>query len=195
MRQDVQQVLDKYQSLQHQLEAQRTQVSATQSKLDELLNEQQTSENAKVAIGAAKALLSSSSVGQLLELLNTGLHSIFETDSTIHWNPENSRLELHDSTGLVTDLQSGNGGGLNATLSFICDLYLIVKSGHRKLLIYDEAFTSISDIYFGKFMDFMKQACHDLGVDLLCVSHDVRLQDEMVDHVFQIVDGKSIKVK
>lgn len=200
MRSDVTQVLDRYNSLQLDIKSTEASVSVTELKLQDLLAEQETSEKAKVVIGSVKGLLSSSSVSQLIDLFNAALHAIFDKpDSYIAWNIESSRLELidvnQDGSQLVTDLTESNGGGLATVISTVADIFLLVKNGSRRLLVYDEHWTAVSSCYFDKFIDFIRQACKDLNIDILLVSHDDRLTPEMVDHVYQIKDGKSIKVK
>lgn len=80
-------------------------------------------------------------------------------------------------------------------LSFIFDLFLLIKQGGRRLLVYDEAFQAVSSEYYDDFIKFMVKACKDLNIDLLCVTHDARLTPDMVDHAYRIENGKSIKLK
>jgi hypothetical protein len=164
------------------------------SKKDELLQEQQLIERTKVALEQARPLISASSIRQLEMLANTALHNIFDIPGEIQFDVESKRFVIN-SGEQVMDLAEASGGGLVTVISFVFDLFLLVKKGCRKLLVYDEAFYAVSDQYFEDFVNFMKQACHDLGVDILLVSHDARLTVDMVDRAYRIENGKSVKVK
>lgn len=167
---------------------------AATSKLDSLIQESALIEETKVALEQAKPLLSASFIKQLETLANTALSNIFHMDGAIEWDIESKRFVLRQGD-LVTDLVDSNGGGLNSVVSLVFDLFLLVKQGCRRLLVYDEAFTAISDEFFPDFIAFLKQAIHDLDCDLLLVSHDVRIDPDMADTCYRIHEGKSIKIK
>ena len=67
--------------------------------------------------------------------------------------------------------------------------------GKRRFLAFDEAFTQVSDKYFSNFVEFIRQLCKDLDLDILLISHDQRISIDDVDSVYVIEDGKSKKLK
>ena len=95
----------------------------------------------------------------------------------------------------IVERADSSGGGLVTALSFTFDLFLLVKNGCRKLLVYDESFYAVSDQYYEDFMAFVRKACADLGVDMLLVSHDARLNISMVDTAYRIDKGHAHKIK
>lgn len=181
-------------SLRANYQSAQVSLATAQEKLDQLLEENKLIEETKVAIEQARPLLSASSIKQLEALANTAIQSIFHMDGEVQWDIESKRFVL-SKDGQLTDLVDSNGGGLNTVISFVFDLFLMVKQGCRRILIYDEAFTAVSDEYFPDFMQFLHQAIHDLNCDLLLVSHDVRIDPSMADTCYRIEDGKSIRVK
>lgn len=181
-------------TLQVSLKTLESQLEAANVKKRSLLDEQDLIERTRVALEQARPLLSASSIKQLEDLANTALSTIFGIEGEISYDIESKRFVITDDLKVV-DLVESSGGGLVTALSFVFDLFLLVKRGCRKFLVYDEAFTAVSDAYYDNFMTFMRQACKDLGVDLLLVSHDVRLKPSMADTVYKIENGKSIKIK
>lgn len=182
------------QGLKSKQEALEVQFNTASAKREELVAQQDLIERTRVALEQARPLLSASSIKQLEALANTALSTIFDIQGIVEFDVESSRFVIKDDNKIV-DLADSCGGGIVTAISFIFDLYLLVKSGCRKLLIYDEAFTAVSDAFYENFIMFMRQACHDLGVDLLCVSHDTRFTIDMADTAYRIENGKSIKVK
>lgn len=175
----------------HTLEAQ---LKASESKLTDLQQKYDVIEHTRVAIEQAKPLLSASSIKQLEELSNTALSTIFEIEGSVEYDVQSKRFVIHYADKTV-DLADSTGGGIVTVLSFVFDLFLLIKQGGRKLLVYDEAFTAVSAEYFDEFIKFMVKACHDLRIDLLCVTHDARLTPDMVDHAYRIENGKSVKIR
>lgn len=172
----------------------QTQCGTTQMAIDALVEEQGLCDKAKVAIEQARPLVSADSVRQIEALMNTALTSIFDIEGTIKWDAEH-KVFLLKQGDLEVEVGDGCGGGITTALSFVLDVYALIKSGARRLLVLDEAFTAVSDKYFSNFMDFVHSTCHELDIDLLLVTHDVRLDDTYVDHSYVISDGKSYKTK
>lgn len=166
----------------------------TQSQMDAVVLEQGVIERAIVAIGAAKPLLSASTIKQAEELANSAISSIFRQDWTVSYDAEASRFILNKD-GFETDLADSQGGGLVTVVSTVFSIYLLMKLGKRRFMALDEAWTQVSSEYFPRFMAFVKKMCEDLKLDILLISHDVRITDEMVDHVYEIADGVSKKLK
>lgn len=174
--------------------AMEVQLQTSNDKMSQLLQEQDLIERTRVALEQARPLLSASSIRQLEALANTALSTIFDIQGEVTFDVESKRFIINDGEKIV-DLADSSGGGLVTALSFTFDLFLLVKNGCRRLLVYDEAFYAVSDQYFDDFMTFVRKACKDLGVDLLLVSHDARLSIAMVDTAYRIENGHSTKIK
>ena len=162
--------------------------------MDKILQEQNLLEQTTVALQQAKPLLSASSIKQCEALANQAISSIFELPYTVEWNVENQRFYLNKGDYQV-DLVEAEGGGLNCVISFVFQVYLLVKLGKRRFMAFDEAFTQVSDKYFPSFIRFIRQICKDLDCDITLVSHDSRIHMDDVDHCFLIEDGKSKMLK
>lgn len=176
---------------QKQLEAQQL---ATQTKLDDLLKQQNMLEQSRVAIDQARPLLSAESIKQLEALANTALSTIFDIQAEVSYDVESKRFVLRDGDN-VCDLADANGGGIVTVLSEVFSLFLLVKQGCRRIVVHDEQFYAVSEQYFDAFWNFLKKAYTDLGIDALIISHDARLTPDMVDRVYRIENGKSIRLK
>lgn len=174
--------------------AMEVQLTTSENKMTQLLQEQDLIERTRVALEQARPLLSASSIKQLESLANTALSTIFDIQGEVSYDVESKRFIINDGEKIV-DLADSSGGGLVTALSFTFDLFLLVKNGCRKLLVYDESFYAVSDQYYDDFMAFVRKACADLQVDLLLVSHDARLNISMVDTAYRIENGKAHRIK
>ena len=170
------------------------QLESSNNKMTQLLQEQDLIERTRVALEQVRPLLSASSIKQLESLANTALSTIFDIQGEVTFDVESKRFVINDGEKIV-DLADSSGGGLVTALSFTFDLFLLVKNGCRKLLVYDESFYAVSDQYYEDFMAFVRKACADLGVDMLLVSHDARLNISMVDTAYRIDKGHAHKIK
>lgn len=183
-----------YQNYVAEYHTHETMLVSAKYKLKELQHKYDIIERSRVAIEQVKPLLSAASITQLEKLANTALLTIFGIDATVQYDVESKRFVVNYPDKTV-DLVDSSGGGIVTVLSFIFDLFLLIKQGGRRLLVYDEAFQAVSSEYYDDFIKFMVKACKDLNIDLLCVTHDARLTPDMVDHAYRIENGKSIKLK
>jgi hypothetical protein len=156
--------------------------------------EKELIERSLLALKQVRPLLSGSSIKDCEELANSAIKSIFGFDYKVEYDMETNRFVLNKGE-YSTDLSEAEGGGIITVISFVFLVYLIVKLNKRRVIYLDEAFTQVSDAYFGKFIEFINRLCQDLGFDLLLVSHDQRITYDDVDHVYQIANGKSKQLK
>lgn len=190
----VQAQLSRYHELTNLLNSTKLALVESQKVMDKVLSEQNMLERATVAIQQARPLLSVSSIKQCEELANSCIQSVFEFPYTVEYDAESSRFKLNKGD-YVTDLADAEGGGIATVIGFVFNVYLLAKLGKRKFLAYDEAFYAVSDKYIANFIEFVRVLCRDLNIDLLLISHDERIQPDMVDHVIRIEDGVSKKLK
>lgn len=171
-----------------------SQLLNTQHKMDEVLQEQVLLEKTTLALQQARPLLSASSIKQCEQLANAAISSIFNFPYTVEYNIETQRFILNKGD-YTTDLADAEGGGICTVVSAVFDMFLLAKTGCRRLLVYDEAWYAVSSEYFDNFISFMRQSCKELGIDILLVSHDDRLTLDMVDRAYRIDKGHSQRIK
>lgn len=165
--------------------------------LDKIEEEALDMENSLQALKDVKPLLAVSAIEQCERLANTALHAIFDTDATIRYSTEDERFVL-DKGEFDTDLIEGNGGGYVSVVSFVFNVFLIMKRKARRLLVYDEHFTQISSLntsYFHRFFEFLRQFCKDLNFDFVLVTQDPRIEEDMVDKFYLVNKGLTEKIK
>lgn len=162
--------------------------------LAEINSERELIERSLLALKQVRPLLSGSSIRECEDLANSAIKSIFGFDYKVEYDLEGNRFVLNKGE-YSTDLSEAEGGGIITVISFVFLVYLIVKLNKRRVIFLDEAFTQVSDSYFGAFIGFVNSLCDDLGFDLLLVSHDQRITADDVRHVYQIADGKSKRLK
>lgn len=170
------------------------QLTQALKQIDEINEEKRLLENSLQALKDAKPILSANSIEQCEKLANSALATIFETDATLKYSSEEGRFII-DEGDYSTDLKEGNGGGYLAVISLVFNLFLLMKLKKRRFLCFDEQFTQISDEYFENFMSFLKVLSKDLDVDILLVTHDKRIEDDMIDHLYVMEEGIARKIK
>lgn len=171
-----------------------SQLTQALKQIDEINEEKRLLENSLQALKYAKPILSANSIEQCEKLANSALATIFETDATLKYSSEEGRFII-DEGDYSTDLKEGNGGGYLAVISLVFNLFLLMKLKKRRFLCFDEQFTQISDEYFENFMSFLKVLSKDLDVDILLVTHDKRIEDDMIDHLYVMEEGIARKIK
>lgn len=171
-----------------------SQLTQALKQIDEINEEKRLLENSLQALKDAKPILSANSIEQCEKLANSALATIFETDATLKYSSEEGRFII-DEGDYFTDLKEGNGGGYLAVISLVFNLFLLMKLKKRRFLCFDEQFTQISDEYFENFMSFLKVLSKDLDVDILLVTHDKRIEDDMIDHLYVMEEGIARKIK
>lgn len=172
----------------------RTQLNMSKSKLDEVTKEQELIAQSLQALKDVKPIIANNAIQQCERLANTALRTIFNLDKVIVYSANDAKFLLKDPEGNYEALKE-QGGGIITVISLIFNLFLLKKLNSRQFLMFDEAFYAISDAYMPAFMEFLHQLCKDLELDLLLISHDVRISPDMVDHIYVINNGISSKVK
>lgn len=187
-------LVDRREKLKSNFSLMLSQLTQALKQIDEINEEKRLLENSLQALKDAKPILSANSIEQCEKLANSALATIFETDATLKYSSDEGRFII-DEGDYSTDLKEGNGGGYLAVISLVFNLFLLMKLKKRRFLCFDEQFTQISDEYFENFMAFLKVLSKDLNVDILLVTHDKRIEDDMIDHLYVMEDGIARKIK
>ena len=143
----------------------------------------------------AKELLTCSSLRQCEDLATVGVRSIFGLDAKVVYDSDGGCFVLDYGNGCVSDLTTAQSGGVITVVSFVFTLYLILKLGSRRVMFLDEQWTQVSASHYGRFLSFVRKVCSDFDFDILLISHDARLTDDMCDRCYEISDGVAHRVK
>lgn len=190
----VTQFLDAEQALETKIRFNTTLYNNQIKKLHEVEQEQLLVVKALQALKDVKPLLASSAIEKAEKLANSAISAIFDFPAKLRYDEEDGRFVIETPEG-DADLQEGTGGGLQAVVSFVFQVFLLMKEGARLFMVLDEHFTQLDDNALVKFVEFLNQLCNDLSMEMVLVSHDARIEEKQVNHLYFIEDGKSIKVK
>lgn len=169
-------------------------LSKQQEKLSEIKEEQELVVKSLQAIKDVRPLLAVSAISKAEKLANSAIQTIFDFPAKLKYSEEDGRFLVETPDG-EADLQEGSGGGLQAVVSFVFQVFLLMKEGGRLFIALDEAFTQLDDVALERFVEFLNRLCDDLRMDIILISHDARIQPEQVRHLYRIEEGKSIKIK
>lgn len=128
------------------------------------------------------------------DLVTRGLQTIF-TDDVYTFDVEvsdrgaNKTVEfiIEDSRGVRSEI--GNcGGGIQAVVSFIFQVYFVLKLKMPRVLFLDEAFARLSVDYAEGLSEFIEALVKELGFKILWATH-VSAYFEKADHIYRINRG------
>ena len=146
------------------------------------------------AVQVMKAVLpviTSTSTGNFIEICSKVLSSVFEENVEVRF--ESNDITIVSADG-VSSLKTGNGGGYKMVVSFLASVFMMLKTNSRRFIIFDEAFTQLSDVALERFIQVVRGFCGQLGFDILLVTHDPRISTEWVDSNLFITDNTIRKV-
>ena len=177
-------------------------ILSAEQRLEKVKRDQELILKSLQAVKDVKPLLSAHSIGQCEKLCNAALKAIFETQAVVKFSEEEGAFVLVEPTGKESDLVKANGGGYQTVISFIFDVFLLMKLKKTKFLCFDEQLMAVSseselpDVFpYENFIAFIRNLCKEIGLDILLITHDERLTDEMVDHHYFIEDGVTKQIK
>lgn len=191
----VAQRLGEFADLKKSYEIEQGQMFVLGEQIEAIRKEQGLLEDAKVVLEEVKKVITKTSLEYCERLATMAIRSIFNIDAEVKYSSSEGKFYLVYPSGFVSDLTADEGGGYQTVISFVFSLYLVIKSGSRRVMFFDEAFTCISEEYLPSFVAFVRQMCKELGFDLCLVSHDSRISDSDVDHVYVVAEGRSTKLK
>lgn len=169
------------------MKSQQDQVATIKAEQDLAVESQQ-------ALKDARPLLAQSAIKQAEDLANSALAAIFDFPAKLVYSEEDGRFFIDTPEG-EADLQEGTGGGVQVVVSFIFQISLLVKAGGRMFMAFDEQFTQLSDEPLHKFIEFVNRLCESLNLDIILISHDARITEDMVTRMYHIQDGTALKIK
>lgn len=128
---------------------------------------------------------------QLEDIVNLALKAVygsvyrFEIEFNLKRGNSEALLVLWKSSQRFEDPMGSTGGGVCDILSFSLRIALLAISKNMKTLIMDEPLKFISKDVKEDAIEIIKRICTDLGVQIICVTHDEELI-ENADRVFEV---------
>ncbi len=171
----------------------RSRVQEHELRLDAIQQEGVLLERCVEAMGSAKELLTKNSLRQCEELATLAVRSIFELDASVVYDMDGGQFLLDYGDGRRSDLTTSQSGGIVTVVSFVFAVYLIMRTNARRLMLWDESWMAVSKQHYSRFIDFVNQVCRDFGFDILLVSHDDRLTDDMVSRSYRMENGCAMR--
>jgi len=144
-------------------------------------------------MGLAKELLTKNSLKQCEELATLAVRTIFDLDASVVYDMDGGQFLLDYGDGRRSDLTNSQSGGVVTVVSFVFAVYLIMKTGSRRLMLWDESWMAVSKQHYARFIGFVNKVCADFDFDILLVSHDDRLTDDMVSRSYTMIDGGALR--
>lgn len=184
-----------YDTLVNQVRLDSAQLDHFGEQIEKVRAEQSLLEDSKTVLADARKLITKSSLEYCERLATVAARTIFNIDAEIKYEVDDGKFYLIYSDGLKVDIATSESGGVKTVLSFVFSLYLVMKSGSRRLMFYDEAWTQVSAEYMPQFIAFVKQVCHELGFSICLISHDERIPYDDVDRAYFMENGKCRRVK
>ena len=195
LRRQVSDVVSDYNGKEQSLKFERQRLEETKGLHVSCLGEIAVGDKAVDALSKVREMLRRSGIEECEKMATEALRAIFGFKGKVVYDLDFQRFMLDRGDLGRFDLCDGEGGGYVVVVSLVFQLYMICRSGGRRVLFFDEAFTQISTEYFDNFIGFLHRVCHDLKFDILLVTHDQRIELGSVDSAYRIQDGGAVKEK
>lgn len=192
----ISQSLLQYDQLFASLQSDQSRLCELEGMISEIRSEQELLETSKEVLTQVRNLLTKTSLDYCERLATSAVQSIFGFNAEVKYDASENKFYLvFLDTGYRSDLAANEGGGCKVVISLVFMIYLLIKTGTRRLVFADEAWTQVSDEYLPSFLAFIRQLCRELDFDICLVSHDVRISLQDVDMAYVISEGVSKRVK
>lgn len=191
----LQRFLDDYRHVQVRVDGLRRQRDLLEGDLAAVQSEGVLLSTCMSKMGAAKDVLTKSSLAACESLATSAVRTIFDLDVSVTYDMEAGRFYLVYPGGRRSDLTASQSGGVVTVVSFVFAVYLILKLGCRRFMLWDEAWMAVSSDHYDKFINFVNRICADFGFDILLISHDVRLSDDLVSRSYMMRGGVTKREK
>lgn len=193
------QIKSKYNTIQNQLEQKQKQKQDLLDEMNISLQKQLVYENAISYTKELLDLMSRSQIKHLEELLNSAVSTIFfDKNYKIEFEISEYRNSncltiylievLSDGTEIKTDIKD-NGFGIKTIIGFVLQIYFIIFNKLSPVLIADEAFSALSDIYIPYLRSLLVSLTEKYNFIFILVSHDPRFID-IADKIYRVNNGE-----
>lgn len=182
-------------SARERLLAARGELQSAESALSKYSAEFELFQRSQSAMKSARQLLTRSALSRCESLATHAVQEVFGISARVIYDMEAEEFVLDYGEGRKSNLTTSQSGGVQAVVSFVFMVFLILRRGCRRVLFMDESWTQVSDGAFERFLQFVKRICGDFGFEILLISHDVRISDSVCDRVYEICDGHAVRTK
>lgn len=132
-------------------------------------------------------------IDKMSALITYGLKTIFD-DQDITFSPvitkKNNKIYIELNTvidGVEVDYESF-GGSVATIESFLLRILCIIKNKQARLLLLDETFSAVGDLYIPNASRLVSELSKKLGLDVLLVTHQKEFRHG-ADHVYKVKKG------
>lgn len=118
------------------------------------------------------------------DVITEGLQSVFaDQDLTFRIDVIEKRGKIHvqfvtTHNGIEGDVLQSFGGGVSAIQSLLLRVMVLLRAGLAPYLFLDESLAALSKEYVPSAGEFLRALCHELGVNILLVTH----QQDFLDY-------------
>lgn len=175
----------------------KSKVKRENKHLEELEDRILLIQDSRVAYQKTIDLFYEQSIGQLENLINWALKTIFYDRHyriKITLSDESKKDKsfsfdvINEAIGELEDLRDGSGAGMRAIISFVILSYYLI-SFNSPYIFADELYSQISQEYVAGFFEFVHRLCEENNLVFVLISHDPRLIN-YADQIVQVVDGR-----
>ena len=154
-------------------------------------------QDSRIAYQKTIDLFYEQSIGQLENLINCALKTIFYDRRyriKISLSDESKKDKsfsfdvVNEVSGELEDLRDGSGAGMRAIISFVILSYYLI-SFNSPYIFADELYSQISQEYITGFFEFVHKLCEENNLVFVLISHDPRLIN-YADQIIQVVEGR-----
>lgn len=191
----VQQVKTNYETLIKNHESDVARLNELGEQITKIRDEQALVETSKTVMEEAKKILTKTSLEYCERLATVAVKTIFNLPAEVKYSSTDGKFYLMFDDGMISDIAGDEGGGHKVVISLILNIYLVVKTGARRVLFFDEQWTNVSSEYFEGFIAFIRQLCKELNFEIFLVTHDERITLDMVDSAYLMEHGVSKRIK
>lgn len=189
--------LVRFKKLPETRELYKNKVKRENKQLEELEEKITLIQDSRVAYQKTIDLFYEQSIGQLENLINCALSTIFigrHYKIKISLSDESKKDKsfsfdvVNEDIGELEDLRDGSGAGIRAVISFVILSYYLIRFGSPYIFA-DECYSQISAEYVDAFFEFVHKLCEEQGLIFVLITHDQRFVN-YADQIIQVVEGR-----
>lgn len=153
-------------------------------KLKHIQHEMTTTEDALSVINSLMEKVANRHIEELENIVTQVLHTVFfdreytffirVSDRGANKQAEMFLREVRDGEIIETSLRDGVGGGIQAVIGFVIQVFYIQQLQAKKVLFLDESFSQLSSLYVEALLTFLSVLCDQEGFRILFITHDER---------------------
>lgn len=189
--------LVRFKKLPETRELYKSKIKRENKQLEELEDKITLIQDSRIAYQKTIDLFYEQSIGQLENLINCALSTIFfdrHYKIKITLSDESKKDKsfsfdvINEDIGELEDLRDGAGAGIRAIISFVILSYYLIRF-NSPYIFADECYSQISKEYIDAFFEFVHKLCEEQNLIFVLITHDQRMIP-YADQIVQIVEGR-----